>query len=96
MSKGPALVKKLDPEVVKSMGNEKYKQGRFEEALALYDRAISLDSSKASYHSNKSAALIGLGRLIEAAVECSEAVRIEPSYLRAHFRLATLYLRYLI
>ncbi|KAF7140608.1 hypothetical protein RHSIM_Rhsim06G0083400 [Rhododendron simsii] len=93
MSKGPALVTKLDPEVVKSMGNEKYKQGRFEEALALYDRAISLDSSKASYHSNKSAALIGLGRLIEAAVECSEAVRIEPSYLRAHFRLATLYLR---
>ncbi|KAI8550417.1 hypothetical protein RHMOL_Rhmol06G0104700 [Rhododendron molle] len=93
MSKGPALVKKLDPEVAKSMGNEKYKQGRFEEALALYDRAISLDSSKASYHSNKSAALIGLGRLIEAAVECSEAVRIEPSYLRAHFRLATLYLR---
>ncbi|KAH7849491.1 hypothetical protein Vadar_018650 [Vaccinium darrowii] len=92
-TKGPQMVNNLDPEVVKCMGNEKYKQGRFEEALALYDRAISLDSNKASYHSNKSAALTGLGRLIEAAVECIEAVRIEPSYLRAHFRLATLYLR---
>ncbi|XP_057469580.1 TPR repeat-containing thioredoxin TTL1-like [Actinidia eriantha] len=83
----------FDPEVLKSMGNEKYKQGRFEEALALYSKAISLDPNRASYHSNKSAALIGLGRLVEAAFECREAVRIEPNYLRAHHRLATLYLR---
>ncbi|GFY85824.1 tetratricopeptide repeat (TPR)-like superfamily protein [Actinidia rufa] len=83
----------FDPDVLKSVGNEKYKQGRFEEALELYNKAISLDTNKASYHSNKSAALMGLGHLIEAAFECREAVRIEPNYLRAHHRLATLYLR---
>ncbi|KAJ4701311.1 TPR repeat-containing thioredoxin like [Melia azedarach] len=87
------LMNKLDPEVLKSMGNEAYKKGRFEDALGLYDGAIALDSNKATYRSNKSAALIGLGRLMEALVECKEAILIDPSYHRAHHRLATLYLR---
>lgn len=91
--KSPHLRNKLDSEMLKSIGNEKYDQGKFEEALALYNRAISLDSNKASYHSNKAAALIGLGRLVEAVFACREAVRIEPCYRRAHRRLATLYLR---
>lgn len=87
------VVNKLDPEKFKCMGNEAFKQGRYEEALALYDRAIALDSNKSSYHSNKGAALIGLGRLVEAILECKEAIRIEPSYHRAHHRLAKLYFR---
>ncbi|KAK9270758.1 hypothetical protein L1049_026341 [Liquidambar formosana] len=84
--RGP--VNKLDPEVLKCMGNEEYKVGRFEEALALYNRAIALDSTKASYYSNKAAALTGLGHLIEAVFVCREAIRIEPYYHRAHHRLA--------
>ena len=76
------------------MGNEAYKQGRFEEALTLYDRAIAVDSKKATYHCNKSAALIGLGRFLQAIVECEEAIKLEPSYGRAHTRLATIYFRY--
>ncbi|KAL2339896.1 hypothetical protein Fmac_007836 [Flemingia macrophylla] len=84
---------RVDPEVLKSMGNEAYKQGRFKEALALYDRAIALDSNKATYHCNKSAALIGLGWFLQAIAECEEAIRLEPSYERAHNRLATIYFR---
>ncbi|RDX63372.1 TPR repeat-containing thioredoxin TTL1, partial [Mucuna pruriens] len=85
--------KKVDPEVLKSMGNELYKQGRFEEALVLYDRAIALDSNKATYHCNKSAALIGLGRFQEAIIACEESIRLDPSYVRAHNRLATIHFR---
>ncbi|XP_020205622.1 TPR repeat-containing thioredoxin TTL1 [Cajanus cajan] len=84
---------KMDPEMLKSMGNEAYKQGRFEEALVLYDRAIARDSNKATYHCNKSAALIGLGRLQEAIIECEESIKLDPSYVRAHNRLATIYFR---
>ncbi|KAL2893865.1 TPR repeat-containing thioredoxin TTL1 [Bienertia sinuspersici] len=84
---------KMDPEELKVLGNDKYKQGKYEEALALYDKAIAVDSCTASYRSNKSAALTALGRLLEAVSECREAVKIEPSYQRAHHRLATLYLR---
>ncbi|XP_077213864.1 TPR repeat-containing thioredoxin TTL1-like [Tasmannia lanceolata] len=88
-----ALSRRLDPEELKVMGNEEYKHGRFAEALALYDRAIALDPERASYRSNKSAALTGLGRLLEAVDECREAIKIEPSYSRAHYRLGNLYLR---
>jgi DnaJ family protein C protein 7 len=94
--RSPRSNKVLDPEGLKSMGNEAYKQGRFSEALALYERAIAIDSNKATYHCNKSAALIGLGRFKDAIVECEEAIRIEPSYARAHSRLATIYFRYSI
>ncbi|XP_058751086.1 inactive TPR repeat-containing thioredoxin TTL3-like [Vicia villosa] len=82
-----------EPEVLKSMGNEAYKKGDFEEALVLYDKAISLDSNKATYHCNKSAALIGLGRFQEAILECEDSIRLDPSYDRAHNRLATIYFR---
>ncbi|OVA07633.1 Tetratricopeptide repeat-containing domain [Macleaya cordata] len=88
-----ALSTTLDPETLKVMGNEEYKKGKFAEALALYDRAIVLDPDKASYRSNKSAALTGLGRILDAVLECREAIRIDPSYHRAHHRLATLNLR---
>ncbi|KAK4417209.1 TPR repeat-containing thioredoxin TTL4 [Sesamum alatum] len=88
-----ALSTRMDPEELKILGNEDYKNGRYAEALALYDAAISVDPNKASYRSNKSAALVALGKLLEAAFECREAIRIEPSYQRAHNRLATLYVR---
>ncbi|XP_058787709.1 inactive TPR repeat-containing thioredoxin TTL3-like [Vicia villosa] len=91
--RSPRSNRVTDPEVLKSMGNEAYKQGRFSEALALYERAIAIDSNKATYHCNKSAALIGLGRFQEAIVECEEAIRIQPNYARAHSRLATIYFR---
>ncbi|GLU13130.1 hypothetical protein SLE2022_297760 [Rubroshorea leprosula] len=88
-----AISTRMDPETLKIMGNEDYKSGNFAEALALYEAAIAIDPKKASYRSNKSAALTALGRLLEAVFECREAIRIEPHYHRAHHRLANLHLR---
>ncbi|CAI0429225.1 unnamed protein product [Linum tenue] len=88
-----ALSTRMDPEQLKIMGNEDYKNGDFAEALALYEAAIAIDPNKAAYRSNKSAALTALGRLLEAVSECKEAIRIEPNYHRAHHRLGNLYLR---
>ncbi|KAI5587942.1 hypothetical protein POPTR_005G076800v4 [Populus trichocarpa] len=88
-----ALSTRMDPEQLKMMGNEDYKNGNFAEALALYNAAISIDPNKASYRSNRSAALTALGKILEAVFECREAIRIEPHYHRAHHRLANLYLR---
>lgn len=84
---------RLDPVEIKSIGNEKFRLGKLDEALSLYNQAIALDPYKACFYSNKSAALMGLGRLVEAVFQCLEAIRIEPSYQNAHFRLARLYLR---
>lgn len=83
----------LDAEEVKRVGNEQYKRGNFAEALCLYDRAIAISPDNASCRGNRAAALMGLGRLDEAVRECEEAVRLDPAYVRAHQRLASLYLR---
>lgn len=81
-----------DPEDVKNAANDQYKKGHFAEALALYDRAISMSPGNAPYRSNRAAALTGLGRFAEAVSECQDAIRLDPSYARAHHRLASLYL----
>ncbi|CAN7007812.1 unnamed protein product [Brassica rapa subsp. trilocularis] len=80
-------------EELKRLGNDMYRRGSFSEALSFYDRAISLSPENASYRSNRAAALTALRRLGEAVKECLEAVRLDPSYSRAHQRLASLYLR---
>lgn len=82
-----------DPEDVKNAGNDQYKKGHFAEALCLYDRAISLSPGHAPYRSNRAAALTGLGRYGEAVEECLDAIRLDPSYGRAHHRLGSLYLK---
>lgn len=82
-----------DPEEVKNAGNEYYRRGHFAEALMLYNRVVSLCPSNAAYRSNRAAALSGLGRLGEAVQECEDAIRLDSSYVRAHQRVAALYLR---
>lgn len=90
---GKAVNYRLDPEALKRMGNEEYCRGRFGEALVFYERAISADPKTPTYWSNKSAALTSLGRLLEASDACEEALRLNPTYERAHQRLASLQLR---
>lgn len=94
---GGDLVKRamvsLDPEEVKRVGNEQYKRGHFAEALNLYERAVAISPANAAYRSNRAAALTGLGRVVEAVTECEEAVRLDPSYGRAHQRLGSLLIR---
>ncbi|KAL6553501.1 hypothetical protein OROGR_007343 [Orobanche gracilis] len=81
-----------DPEELKRMGNDSYKNGHFAEALTLYDKAIMMSPANAAYHFNRAAALMGLRQLIEAVRECEEAVRLDPGYVRAHHRLGSLLL----
>lgn len=91
---GKAKPETRDPEEVKKAGNDMYRKGNFSEALSLYDKAISMSPENPAYRSNRAAALAASGRLKEAVKECLEAVRLDPSYVRAHQRLASLYLRY--
>ncbi|WOG98595.1 hypothetical protein DCAR_0417939 [Daucus carota subsp. sativus] len=82
----------VDGEEMKRLGNEEYKRGHFSEALSYYDRAIAISPENAAYHYNKAAALIGLKRLGMAVRECEEVLRLDPGYVRAHYRLGSLYL----
>ncbi|OAY76833.1 TPR repeat-containing thioredoxin TTL1-like [Ananas comosus] len=75
------------------VGNEHYKKGNYAEALRLYDRAVAMCPDSASCRSNRAAALVGLGRLCDAAKECEEALQLDPANTRAHHRLASVNLR---
>ncbi|GMI67206.1 hypothetical protein HRI_000389900 [Hibiscus trionum] len=88
-----ALSKRRSPETLKFLGDEDFKHGKFGEALTLYEAAIAIQPFKASYRVDKSAALEGSGRILEALFECKTAVRIEPRNQRAHLHLANLYFR---
>lgn len=83
-----------DPEELKIAGNEQFKKGNFADALSLYDRAIAISPTNAAYRSNRAAALTGLGRFGEAVSECEKAVKLDPNYVRAHYRLASLFRRW--
>ncbi|KAM3343364.1 TPR repeat-containing thioredoxin TTL1 [Capsicum galapagoense] len=81
-----------DPEEFKRAGNENYKKGNFGEALNRYDKGIAISPENAALHCNRAAALIGLKRYKEAVKECQAAIRLDPSYIRAHQRLGSIYL----
>ena len=82
-----------NPEEAKRLGNEMFKKGCFIDALKFYDRALKLSPTNAKYHSNRAAALSGLGRIGEAVIECEQAIQLDPNLARAHHRLATLLIR---
>ncbi|KAM3320640.1 TPR repeat-containing thioredoxin TTL1 isoform X2 [Capsicum chacoense] len=81
-----------NPEELKRIGNESYKKGDFPEALSFYEKAIAISPGNAAYHCNRAAALMGMKRVVEAVKECEEAIRLDPSYIRAHQRLGSLLL----
>lgn len=88
-----SVMMSMNLEEIKRAGNEHYKEGKFSEALKLYDRAIAICPENAACRSNRAATLMAMGRLGEAVKECEQAVRLDPMYGRAHQRLASLYLR---
>lgn len=90
---GKRGMESVDPEQLKLVGNEHYKNGQFAEALSFYDRAVAALPRSASYRSNRAAALICLGRLPEAVRECQQALNCDPDCVRAHHRLASLFIR---
>jgi len=61
-----------------------YRQGRFDEAISEWKKALDLDPKDAAAVSNLGAALHGAGRLEEAAKEFARALEIDPDNVRAH------------
>ncbi|XP_020238092.1 inactive TPR repeat-containing thioredoxin TTL3-like [Cajanus cajan] len=60
----------------------------------MYDCAIAISPGNTACRSNCAAALTAVRRLSNAARECLKAMKLDPAYVRAHKRLASLYLRF--
>jgi tetratricopeptide (TPR) repeat protein len=64
-----------------------HQQGRLNEALTSYERALACHPGYAEAHSNRAVALIALGRWQEATAGYREAIRLKPEFVEAHYNL---------
>ena len=64
-------------------------QGRNDEAIAHYERALALRPGAAAAHNNLATALMARGDLDEARRHCEEALRLKPDYAEAHNNLGS-------
>lgn len=79
-----------DAECLHLLGVIAAQDGRFEEAAALFARAIAVDGRQPVFHSNLGNALASLGRQ-EAALQCyASALTLDPVYAEAWFNQGTL------
>ncbi len=62
-----------------NLGNSLLCQGKFDCAVASYQRALYRDANSAEAYSNLGNSLLALGRYEEAITNCQQALRIEPN-----------------
>ncbi|XP_076808407.1 sperm-associated antigen 1-like [Clavelina lepadiformis] len=72
----------------KDKGNEAFKAGDFEEALAYYSRSISLIRTAASIN-NRALAYLRLERWEDARMDCDQVLMMEEDNLKAKLRRAS-------
>jgi tetratricopeptide (TPR) repeat protein len=70
-----------------NLGNLLYQQGRPNEAIVHFEKALELQPTSVDAHSNLGAALLNLGRVDEAIAHLRRAVEIQPTAVNAHNNL---------
>lgn len=70
----------------KQLGNESYKQKKFDQALEHYNNAIQLDSTDMTFFTNKAAVYYEMGDFDKAIKECERAIEVGREN-RADFKL---------
>ena len=68
------------------------KLGRYREAIAACQRAITLKPELPEAHNNLCVAYSRMGRHREAIEECQEAIRLKENYAEACYNLGLIYL----
>ncbi|KAG7670686.1 hypothetical protein Ndes2526B_g00472 [Nannochloris sp. 'desiccata'] len=80
-----------EAKVLKTKGNDAFKQGKFDFAIRYYSDAVILsanDSEKSVLLSNRAAAQLKLQQYNEALKDCNEALAYDPNLVKALFRKA--------
>ncbi|KAJ4803377.1 Tetratricopeptide repeat protein 1 [Rhynchospora pubera] len=79
----------------KAQGNQLFSAGQYEEALAQYERALEIASEipsseeiQSMCHANRAICFSKLGKYEETIKECTKALELNPSYLKALLRRA--------
>lgn len=73
----------------KEIGNKAFAAKDYDEAINHYTVAIKLDHKNHMYYSNRSVSYLGKGKLDEAVKDAKECIRLEPTFMKGYYRLAT-------
>lgn len=83
----------LSVEELRVAGNELFKSGKYDEAVEKYSDGLAVDPTNHLLLSNRSLALCSGGRFDEAVSDAKECVRLQPTFVKGYYRLATAYLQ---
>ncbi|XP_055807683.1 uncharacterized protein LOC129876307 isoform X2 [Solanum dulcamara] len=72
----------------KELGNEFFKQKKFNEAIDCYSRSIALSPTAVGY-ANRAMAFLKIKRFQEAENDCTEALNLDDRYIKAYSRRST-------
>ncbi|KAK3593529.1 hypothetical protein CHS0354_037055 [Potamilus streckersoni] len=80
----------------KEEGNEAFRVGKYEEALSLYTEALEIDPSNKFTNSklfcNRATVCSKINKLQQAIEDCTKAVELDDTYLKAYMRRAKCYM----
>ncbi|XP_055638500.1 small glutamine-rich tetratricopeptide repeat-containing protein beta-like [Toxorhynchites rutilus septentrionalis] len=79
--------RKQEAENLKNEGNRLMKEGKYQEALNTYSKAISLDATNPVFYCNRAAAYSRMEDYQSAANDCRMSLRYDPNYSKAYGRL---------
>lgn len=67
------------------------KEEKYQEALNMYNKAISLDATNPVFYCNRAAAFSRIGDYNRAAEDCKMSLKYDPKYSKAYGRLGLAY-----
>lgn len=76
---------------LKNEGNEDFKKGHYATAWAKYNAAAQLDNSTAVYLANRAQCELKLEQFGSAVETCTEALKIDPQFVKCYYRRAIAY-----
>ncbi|KAL1553920.1 Outer envelope protein 64, chloroplastic [Salvia divinorum] len=75
--------------VTKEKGNQAFKDKQWQRAIGFYTEAIKLNSTNATYYSNRAAAYLEIGSYIQAEADCSQAIDLDKKNVKSYLRRGT-------
>lgn len=67
------------------------KEEKYQEALNMYNKAITLDATNPVFYCNRAAAFSRIGDYNRAAEDCKMSLKYDPKYSKAYGRLGLAY-----
>uniref|UniRef100_A0A069DN47 DnaJ protein n=1 Tax=Clytia hemisphaerica TaxID=252671 RepID=A0A069DN47_9CNID len=91
-----AYKKAKNLEATKEEGNKAFRGGDYQEALRLYTKALEIDpinkSTNSKLYCNRATVNFKLKKMEDSVKDCTSAIELDPSYLKAYLRRAKSYM----